>query len=252
MPTALISGANKGLGLATARLLSQRGCHVWLGSRSRDAGEAAAAELRGEGGCAEAIELDITDDASVEAAASRIATQTGLDILINNAAIMDEGFLPGDPEGRPGRTPVDALERTVQTNFLGALRVIRTFLPLLLASPQPRIVNVSSRLGSFGHQTDPEWPGRSVGKLGYSSSKAALNMATVLLAHELRDTPVKVNAVTPGIIATDLNGEGSDALRGRAGFALPEDGAEVVARFALIPGDGPTGKFFGPGGKLAW
>ncbi|MFB0874474.1 MULTISPECIES: SDR family NAD(P)-dependent oxidoreductase [unclassified Sphingobium] len=252
MPAALISGANKGLGLATARLLSARGCHVWLGSRCVDAGSAAAAELRAAGGRAEAVALDITDGASVEAAAQRIADATGLDILVNNAAIMDEGHAAGDPAGRPGRTPLDALERTMATNFLGTLRVIRTFLPLLLRSPQPRIVNVSSRLGSFGHQTDPQWPGSAVGKLGYSSSKAALNMATVLIAHELRDTGVKVNAVTPGIIATDLNGEGADALRGRPGFAPPAEGAELVARYALLPADGPTGRFFGPGGDLPW
>ncbi len=132
------------------------------------------------------------------------------------------------------------------------MRLTQAFLPLLLRSAQPRIVNVSSRLGSFGHQTDPSWPGHNVGKLGYSSSKAALNMLTVLLAHELRDTPAQVNAVTPGIIATDLNGEGAETLRKRAGFASPESGAILVAEVALAPAGGPSGKFFGPGGELPW
>lgn len=216
------------------------------------AGEMAAATLRAEGADVSAVQLDISDEPSVVAAAARIEGETGLDILINNAAIMDEGGEPGGAAPPPSQVPLDALARTYSTNVLGTLRLTQRLLPLLLRSDAPRIVNVSSRLGSFGHQSDPEWPGRAVNKLGYSSSKAALNMATLMFAYELRDTAVKVNAVSPGIIATDLNGEGADALRGRPGFAPPEEGAELVVRCALLPDDGPSGRFFGPGGELAW
>lgn len=216
------------------------------------AGEAAAATLRAEGADVSAVQLDISDEPSVAAAVARIESETGLDILINNAAIMDEGGKPGGAAPPPSQVPLDALARTYSANVLGTLRLTQRLLPLLLRSDAPRIVNVSSRLGSFGHQSDPEWPGRAVNKLGYSSSKAALNMATLMLAYELRDTAVKVNAVSPGIIATDLNGEGAGALRGRPGFAPPEEGAELVVRCALLPDDGPSGRFFGPGGELAW
>ncbi|GAY22189.1 short chain dehydrogenase [Sphingobium fuliginis] len=217
-----------------------------------NAGNAAAETLRAEGADVSAIQLDICDESSVAAAAARIEAETGLDILINNAAIMDEGGEPGGAAPPPSRVPLDAIARTYSTNVLGTLRLTQQLLPVLLRSDAPRIVNVSSRLGSFGHQSDPQWPGRAVNKLGYSSSKAALNMATLMLAYELRDTSVKVNAVSPGIIATDLNGEGAEALRGRPGFGPPEDGADLVARCALLPHDGPSGRFFGPGGELAW
>ena len=252
MRSALISGANKGLGFATARLLGEKGVRIWLGSRSVEAGAAAAGQLRQAGIDARSVALDITDDASVGAAAARISAETGLDILINNAAIMDEGHAPATSHPSPSRVPLAALERSFATNLFGTIRLTQALLPILLRSRLPRIVNVSSRLGSFGHQTDPDWPGREVAKLGYSSSKAALNMMTVLLAYELRHTSAQVNAVTPGIIATDLNGAGADALRGRSGFASSETGAIPVVDLALAPEGGPSGKFFGPAGELPW
>lgn len=252
MRSVLISGANKGLGLATARLMGRQGFGVWLGSRSLEAGIKAADELRAEGSDVSVVQLDITDAQSVSAAADRIATETGLDFLINNAAIMDEGQAQGGSPVPPSRVPIDALERTYAANVLGSIRLIQAMLPCLLRSESGRIVNVSSRLGSFGHQMDESWHGRTVNKLGYSSSKAALNMATVLFAYELRDTRIKVNAVSPGIIATDLNGEGAEALRGRPGFAPPDDGAALVLQCALIPDDGPSGRLFGPNGELHW
>ncbi|MBK5263899.1 MAG: SDR family NAD(P)-dependent oxidoreductase [Alphaproteobacteria bacterium] len=252
MPSVLISGANKGLGLATARLLGRKGFHIWLGSRSAAAGLATEAKLRAEGLNVISLQLDVTDKDSIAATASRIMAEGSLDILINNAAIMDEGVPPGQPAGPPSAVPLDALQRSYATNLFGPVRLIQAMLPLLLHAPSGRIVNVSSRLGSFGHQTDPDWPGRAVNKLSYSSSKAALNMATVLFAYELRHTSIKVNAVSPGIIATDLNGEGASVLHGRPGYGAPEEGARLVVDCALMPDDGPSGKFFGPGGELPW
>jgi len=252
MPSVLISGANKGLGLAVARLLGREGFRIWLGSRSVATGAVAAARLRAEGLDVVSLPLDVTDEASIAAAADRVEAEGGLDVLINNAAIMDEGAPAGQPARPPSAVPLDALQRSYATNLFGPIRLIQATLPALLRAPNGRIINVSSRLGSFGHQTDPDWPGRTVNKLGYSSSKAALNMATVLFAYELRHTPIKVNAVSPGIIATDLNGEGADALRGRPGFETPEEGARLVVACALIPDDGPSGKLFGPGGELPW
>lgn len=253
MPTALISGANKGLGFATARLLGGKGIAIWLGSRSEERGRRAEAELRSEGIDARFLKLDVADPASIAAAAREIEARSDvLDMLINNAGVMDEGSPSPDRPSRPSAVPFAPLALTYATNVFGPILTIQALLPLLRRSPSPRIVNVSSRLGSFGHQTDPEWPARWVNKLGYSSSKAALNMATVMFAYELRDTPIKVNAVSPGTIATDLNGVGADKLADRPGFIPVEEGAALVAECALIPDDGPSGKFFGPGGELPW
>lgn len=252
MRTVLISGANRGLGLATAKLLGRQGFRVWLGSRSDVAGATATSELRREGSNVTAVQLDVTDENSVVAAARHITAETGLDILINNAAIMDEGYAPVGPASPAGHASIEAMRRTYEVNVLGAVRLTQAMLPCLLRSEHAAIVYVSSRLGSFAHQTDPNWPGRAVNKLAYASSKAALNMIAVMFSYQLRHTGIRVNAVSPGIIATDLNGEGAANLHGRSGFAPPEEGAKLVVECALIPKDGPNGQFFGPGGTLGW
>ncbi|EQB00494.1 SDR family oxidoreductase [Sphingobium baderi] len=253
MTIAMITGANKGVGFATARGLAQKGVTVWMGARNIVRGAAAEAQLRAEGLDVRLLEIDVTDSASIARSVDRIvADGRGLDILVNNAGIMPETFNEGAERCKPSEVDSDMLHRVFGTNFFGAIEVIRQFLPLLRRSPVPRIVNVSSRLGSMALQTDADWPGRGVNQLGYSSSKAALNMATVIFAYELRDTAIKVNAVSPGIVATDLNGAGADRLIGRPGYGSPEDGAVLVVACATMPDDGPTGAFFGPGGLIGW
>jgi NAD(P)-dependent dehydrogenase (short-subunit alcohol dehydrogenase family) len=153
---------------------------------------------------------------------------------------------------RPSEVEPDTLRRLFETHVIGAVELVRKALPLLLASAAPRIVNVSSRLGSFGLNCDPAWPGRAVNQLGYSASKAALNMATLMLAHDLADTPIKINAASPGIVATDLNGLGAGQLAGRPGYTTPEQGAEIIISCAILPNDGPSGCFFGPDGVTPW
>ncbi|MDB5582433.1 MAG: short-chain dehydrogenase [Bradyrhizobium sp.] len=253
MKTALVTGANKGVGLATARALTRLGMKVWLAARSPERGRAAETILRGEGGDATFVHIDVADPASITDGVERITRENPvLDILINNAGIMRESLAREGERIKPSQVTSDILREVFETNVFGAIGMIRECLPLLLRAPAPRIVNVSSRLGSFALQTDENWPHRHVNQLGYSSSKAALNMATVMLAFELRGTPLKINAVSPGIIATDLNGMGAAALAGRSGYGTTEDGARLVVQCATLPDDGPSGSFFGPGGPIAW
>jgi len=252
MTVALITGANKGVGLAAARRLGQLGVKIWLGARSPERGAIAASALRAEGIDAEYVQIDVTRTASIQTAANRIRAASGvLDVLINNAAVMSE--VAGQAQTlKPSQVSGEILQQIFSTNVLGPIAVIQAMLPLMRLSAAARIVNVSSRLGSFAHQTDPNWGPRAVNQLGYSSSKAALNMATVLFAYELRGTPVKINAVTPGIVATDLNGVGARHLEGRPGYAAPGDAVEWIVRCATLPEDGPSGGFFGLDGPLPW
>jgi NAD(P)-dependent dehydrogenase (short-subunit alcohol dehydrogenase family) len=179
-------------------------------------------------------------------------TSKSLDILVNNAGIMREldaaQFTPIPASG----VRSELIQRIHETNFVGAVAMIQAMLPLLRQSPSARIVNVSSRLGSIGLQTDPNWPHRQINQLGYATSKAALNMATALFAYELRDTSIKINSVSPGTIATDLSGAPAETLAGRPGFGTPEDGAAVILRYALPEHEAPSGRFFGPDGELPW
>jgi NAD(P)-dependent dehydrogenase (short-subunit alcohol dehydrogenase family) len=236
---ALVTGANKGIGFEIARQIGRTGVTVLLGARNKAAGEQAAAALTGEGIDARFIAIDIADYASIEAAAASISTGFGrLDILVNNAGIND----PSDGPAPTAR--LDAVERVLRTNFLGALAVTQSMLPLLRKSKAARIVNVSSGLGSLTQNADPSYPSAAVKFIGYSASKAALNMLTVQLAYLLRDTAIKVNSADPGYTATDLNGH-------RGTQTVPEGAAEAI-RLALLDDDGPTGTYSDRKGMVPW
>lgn len=237
--TALITGANKGIGFEISRQIGRSGITVLLGARDPVAGEKAATILAGEGLTVRFIAIDVRDPASISAAAAAIAADFGrLDILVNNAGISD----PSD--GPPSAANLAAIERLFRTNFLGAVAVTQTMLPLLRKSQAARIVNVSSGLGSLAQNGDPAYSSAATKLLGYSASKVALNMLTVQLAYELRDTSIKVNSADPGYTATDLNGH-----RGRQ--TIPEGAAEAI-RLALLPDDGPTGTYSDSKGLVPW
>ncbi len=233
MKTVLITGANKGIGLATAKELLQKRFYVYLGSRDIEKGNKVVEELKTNGlQNVEAIALDVTDDGSVKKAFDLIAMKTDhLDVLINNAGI--NGGTP--PYAALTATPeqfIDAFE----TNIIGVARVTSTFMSLLKKSTQPRIVNVSTSVGSLSLQSDPAWPAYEYAKYAvYASSKAALNMYTIHLAFELRGTSFKVNAVCPGYTKTDFTGYNGGEV---------EVAAKRIARFALLDENGPSGKFF--------
>jgi len=204
-----------------------------VGARNPALGEAAAERLRGEGVDARYVQVDLTEPATITAAAADIESQEGrLDILVNNAGVST----PGD--GSPGVASLEAVRRTFDTNFLGSLAVTQAMLPLLKRSASGRIVNVSSGLGSLTQIGDPTSEFAAFRFIGYASN-AALNMLTVQLAAELKDSGIKVNSADPGYTATDLNGH-----RGRQ--TIPE-GAAAAIRLALLPDDGPTGGFFSAG-----
>jgi NAD(P)-dependent dehydrogenase (short-subunit alcohol dehydrogenase family) len=233
MTTALITGADKGIGLATARLLGTRGMTVLVGSRDDDRGRRAEAELRAGGADAHAVRLDVTDEATIRAAADRVAADHGhLDVLVNNA-----GIARGDGSGVPSETTLPTLRAVFETNVFGAVAVTTAFLPLLRKAPAARIVNVSSEVGSIAAMTDPASPVYPMASVPYPASKTALNMVTAMFALELRDTPIKVNAANPGYCATDLNGN--------SGYRTPEQGAEVSVHLATLPADGPSGVLWG-------
>ena len=236
---ALITGANKGIGFEIARQIASTGAIVLMGARNEALGEAAAAKLSAEGLSAHYLPIDLADNASIAAAAPTIAADYGhLDILVNNAGITD----PGD--GAPSTASFRAVEHIMRINFLGAVAVSQAMLPLLRKAPSARIVNVSSGLGSLTQNADPAWQYSAIKLLGYNASKAALNMLTVHLAYELRDTGIKVNSADPGYTATDLNGN-------RGTQTVPEGAAEAI-RLALLPADGPTGTYSDSQGIVPW
>jgi NAD(P)-dependent dehydrogenase (short-subunit alcohol dehydrogenase family) len=236
---ALVTGANKGIGFEVARQIAASGCIVLLGARNEALGEEAAGRLRREGGDVRYLAIDLTDPATIAAAANRIEAEFGrLDILVNKAGII----VPGD--GAPAAASLDAIERTLRVNFIGSAAVTQAMLSLLRKAAAARIVNVSSGLGSLTQNGDPAYPSAAVKFLGYSASKAALNMLTVQLAYELRDTAIKVNSADPGYTATDLNGHlGTQTI--------PEGAAETI-RLALLPGDAPTGTYSDNKGIVPW
>ena len=233
MKTALVTGANKSIGFEAARQLLQQGFYVYLGSRSLVNGLKAVEQLNSEGlDKVEAIQIDVTDDESVKAARVGIGKKTGvLDVLINNAGISGE--IPQSALD----SKIDNFRNVYETNVYGVVRVTQAFIDLLQKSPAPRIVNVSSSVGSLSLQSDPTWPFYNYAKFAvYSSSKSALNMYTVTLAYELRDTSFKVNAIDPGYTKTDFNRH--------QGTGTVEDAAARVVKYALVGNDGPTGKYF--------
>ncbi|MGQ5264024.1 SDR family oxidoreductase [Micromonospora sp. ZYX-F-536] len=231
---ALITGANKGIGLATARQLGARGMTVLVGARDAERGQAAERELRDGGADARFVPLDVTDAESVAAAAKLVEQDHGrLDVLVNNAGIV----LGDGQRALPSDTTVATLRRVFETNVFGVAAVTNAMLPLLRRAPAARIVNVSSEVGSITVMTDPAGALFALTSVPYPSSKAALNMLTAMYAKELRDTPIKVNAANPGYCATDFNGN--------SGFRTPEQGAEVSVHLATLPADGPSGLLWG-------
>ncbi|WP_260599259.1 SDR family oxidoreductase [Sphingomonas endolithica] len=236
---ALVTGANKGIGLEIARQLGATGVHILVGARDWQRGEAAAAQLWAEGMQASFLHIDLGDEASVAAAAATIAADHGrLDILVNNAGINDSG------DGRPSVATADALRRVMETNFIGAAIVARHMLPLLKQAPAARIVNLSSALGSLTMNGDTSSPYYAAQLLGYNASKAALNMLTVQLAEELRGTAIAVNSISPGYCATDLNGH--------SGPLSAAEGARVPVAYALMGDDAPSGGFIEADGPTPW
>lgn len=233
---ALVTGANKGIGLEIARQLAQAGLHVIIGARDDGRARAAVDDLASQGLAAQSLRLDVTDAASISAAASKIRQEHGrLDILVNNAGIFD----PAD--GTPGKASINAVRRVFETNFFGALAVTQEMLPLLREAAAGRIVNLSSSLGSLTLNGDPSSTYYAAQFIGYNASKAALNMLTVQLREELRGTPIVVNSVSPGFVKTDLTGYGT---------MTPAEGARLPVQYALAGEE--TGRFVEPGGTTPW
>ena len=235
MTSALITGANKGLGFETARRLHTAGYTVFLGARDPGRGADAAAKLG-----AKFVMLDVTDDASIEAALNTVDAAGGLDVLVNNAGI--EPRLPDGGFVDPAEVTADDVRKVFDTNVFGMVGVLHTFLPLLQRSTNPVVVNVSSGLSNTAALADPAGPAYFYPDLAYPASKAAVNMITVQYAKAF--SGIRINAVDPGFTATDLNHN--------TGTQTVEQGAEVIVRMAQIGPDGPTGTFQSAAGPLSW
>ncbi|TYB44970.1 SDR family oxidoreductase [Actinomadura chibensis] len=240
----LITGANRGVGRAAARRLAERGATVLLGSRDLGRGEKAAEALRADGGDVRALRLDVTDAATIEAAARRIDERFGrLDVLVNNAGISGS---PGPTA--PATADLNLVRRVFETNVFGVIAVTNAMLPLLSRSAAARIVNVSSGVGSLSFMTDPDHPmSRLPGHAAYPPSKTALNSLTVQYAKDLRERGILINACTPGACATDFTRHLGLPLTRTA-----DDGAAIVVRLATLAPDGPTGGFFDDDGAVPW
>ena len=239
---ALITGANKGLGLETARQLAKLGYAVLLGSRDVPKGEAAAKQLRAEGLDARAVKLDVTNSEDIAAIARLIESKFGkLDALVNNAGVMQE---KGWTQNTTSATEMSKLRATFDANVFAVVALTQAVLPMLRKSDAARIVNVSSILGSVSLQATKGSPTYGTKLFAYNASKAALNMFTIHLAHELRGTNIKVNSAHPGWVKTDLGGAGApmDVV----------DGAKTEVQLATLPDDGPSGGFFHMGEPIAW
>lgn len=246
-PVALVTGANKGIGLQIAKDLAGHGLTVLVGSRDPARGETAA---RSVGAGARAVQLDVTDQGSIDAAALRIQNELGrLDVLVNNAAISHAGK-PGTPlaeigkSGRPSVASLDEVRIVFETNVFGVIAVTQAMLPLLRQAPAPRIVNVSSGAGSLTSNSNPANPHRHMFGAVYCPSKTALNAITLAFAIELESTNIKVNAACPGFTATALNNfEGTQTV---------EQAAREPVRLALLGADGPSGTFSSASGPIPW
>ena len=236
---ALVTGANKGIGFAIAKGLAEAGMSVWIGARDRARGGDAVARLRSVGLDVRLLDLDVADEDSVRRAASTLTAETDvLDVLINNAGILMGSTIP------PSEVRMEDMKAVFEVNLFGPVRVTQAFLPLLKAAQAARIVMMSSGVGSLGLITDPTSIFSSVNILDYTASKVAVNAITVSFAKELEPLGIKVNAVEPGHVRTELNGN--------SGFLTPEEGAATAIRMALLDADGPTGGFFGSHGRQPW
>lgn len=232
MKTALITGANKSIGFETARQLLQQGYYVYLGCRNLAKGQEAVKQLQSEGlQNVEPIEIDVDNPESIITARKALGEKISmLDVLINNAGIS--GALPQ----KAAETDVQLIRQVFETNFFGVIEVTQAFIDLMKTAPEPRIVNVTSGLGSLTLHNDPTWKYYNFKATAYVTSKAALNGFTIALAFDLKDSPFKVNAVDPGYTATDFNHH--------SGPGTVEDAAARVVKAAVLGADGPTGQFF--------
>jgi len=237
---ALVTGATRGIGQETVRQLAEAGVTTLLAGRDPARTQAAADKLKAEGLPVEPITLDVTNADTIQKAVAEVKARFGkLDILVNNAGIVVDDFAKA-----PSEQSLDAWRETFDTNLFAVVEVTKAFLPLLKAAPAARIVNVSSQLGSLTLHVDPSSPIYNFKVPAYDASKSALNSWTVHLAYELRDTPIKVNAVHPGYVQTDMNG-------GQGEIDVPT-GAKSSVGMALIGADGPTGSFTYLGKTLPW
>ena len=237
---ALVTGATRGIGLETVRQLAETGVHVLLAGRNRDKAVEAALALQARGLPVEAIALDVTDATSIASAAQQVETRHGrLDILVNNA-----GILLDDPVQKVSGQSLETWRKTFDTNVFGVIATTQAFLPLLHRSAAGRIVNVSSLLGSNTLHSDPASPIYDFKVPAYNVSKSAVNAWTVQLAHELKDSTIKVNTIHPGYVQTDMNA-------GQGEVTVPE-GARTSVRLALIDADGPNGGYFHLDQVLPW
>jgi NAD(P)-dependent dehydrogenase (short-subunit alcohol dehydrogenase family) len=238
---ALITGANKGIGLETARQLGKLGVTILVGARDLAKGEAAAQELRGDGVDARAIKLDVVSDADRTAAAKLIEKDFGhLDILINNAGVM----LDARTGNQTSTTSAKVLHDTFETNFFAVVALTQALIPLLRKSDAGRIVNLSSVLGSSTLHATKGSPIYDAKTFAYDASKTALNSFTIHLAHELQGTKIKVNSAHPGWVKTDMGGEGAQMEL--------VDGAKTSVQLATLGADGPSGGYFHMGETLPW
>ena len=240
---ALITGANKGIGYEIARGLGAKKIRVLVGARDAGRGQAAVDQLTAEGVDARFVKLDVTDRGSMQNAAAQIEREFGrLDILVNNAGIGDwDANLGG---AKPSIADMANVRKVYETNVFGPMALTQAMLPLLRKSKHGRIVNVTSSLGSITLATQPDSPVAQFQVLGYNTSKSALNSMTVQFANELKDTPIKVNAICPGYCATDLNHH--------SGPRSAAQGAVAAIQYATLPDDGPTGGYFNEEGRIPW
>lgn len=239
---ALITGANKGLGLEMSRQLGQHGLTILLAARSLDAAKTAASNLGNEGVVAYPVGLDVTDSNQIQSVVQHISDSFGkLDILINNAGV----FLDSDwTISNASSISIDIIRQTFNTNFFALVELTQALLPLILNSSSGRIVNLSSIEGSLTLHADPNSLIYDSKPFAYNASKAAVNSFTIHLAHELRNTPVKINSAHPGWVKTELGGEGAMMDIGQ--------GAKTGVELAILPDDGPTGGFFHLGEPVPW
>lgn len=240
----LVTGANKGIGREIAGQLAALGHTVVVGARSAEHGEQAAAELRAAGADATSVVLDVTDAASVAAAADAVEQRHGrLDVLVNNAGISRP---PGGglASQQPGTIDLDTVRLIFETNVFGVIAVTEAMLPLLRRSPAPRVVNVSSSAGSLAHMADLDSGAERPIAVGYAPSKTTETAVTLQYARALKPEGIRVNAICPGYVATDLNNH--------SGHRTPAQGAVAAVRMATIGLDGPTGTFTDEDGPAPW
>jgi NAD(P)-dependent dehydrogenase (short-subunit alcohol dehydrogenase family) len=238
--TALVTGANKGIGLSVVTQLLKKGYTVYLGARDADRGAQAVEKLKAMGyDHVVPVSLDVTEEQSVARSAAWLAGKEDiLDVLINNAAIS------GEQPQRSSRPDIAVLKEVFETNFTGVVRVTGFFLPMMRSSEQPRIVNVSSELGSIGFQSSSNSDFYATQLMAYSVSKVAVNAYTAMLAKELENSTFKINSITPGYTSTDLTQN--------AGGKSADEAARVIVKYATLGEEGPSGGFFGEGGEIPW